>query len=607
MEEPPTTPSENDNSHNNPTTHEVEMMNDVTTFDFLQYVTYRTATPTDIFQCFEMEKASYPREEAASKNDLRYQQHHAAAFFRCAVLPHEDIHSDEDVVIGYICGTRCEPNPIDDSYSMTNDPEITSLMIHSVVVRDEYQNHGLGKHMIHNYIESLKEFNHTSDHPIGRIIGFVKENLLGLCLRCGFSVLRPRRTIPLTNGTSSSSNSNNNNNNINSSGSSSNSNGSNNSDSGSNNTKPWQYLIELSLGDPLLMAARNLSKEGGVQCFIVDSFASAPGTGNPASVVVLPKDTDAEAMSKWMQTVAAEFNLSETAFIWPSMENADMSDTAEMEHWKIRYYTPQVEVALCGHATLASAAILFHSLSRQDNYKIVFHAKNDELVMERASDVTTDNATEPNKPQQGGSIFEKTRVTMEFPTKPPRELETPDDRLAVRMMLEAAFSCKFDPLYVGIADTGDILLEVKPENFDEIGYEKLNFKALVEWGGYYRGVIVSCLYQGSLVGDDDGSIIPDFLSRFFGPKVGINEDPVTGSAHCVLGPYYSQKLGKELVIGKQMSERKGIVECHITDGRVRLTGTSITTVAGTLMMRKEETTLVQRAKRGRSTSVFDDE
>jgi predicted PhzF superfamily epimerase YddE/YHI9 len=151
-------------------------------------------------------------------------------------------------------------------------------------------------------------------------------------------------------------------------------------------------------------------------------------------------------------------------------------------------------------------------------------------------------------------------------------------------MLECAFSCDLEPLYVGISDIGDVLIELTPTDFQEIGYEQLNFKALLEWDGYYRGVIICCQCpeNGDSMVDDSSS--PDFLSRFFGPKAGINEDPVTGSAHCVLAPYFSLKLKKEKIIGKQMSERGGIVQCWVTQETVRLTGTAVTTMSGTLWL-----------------------
>lgn len=518
--------------------------------EFFARVKYRTATPTDILQVFDMEKEALSKDEAASKNDLRYRQHHAAPFFRCAVLEHEDEENDEDVVIGYISSTRCEPDE-NDFYTTNHHPEVASLMIHSMLIRNEYRHNGLGKHMVENYMESLREFNETAENPIGSVILFAKENQLTLYLHCGFSVVRPSKDL---------------------------------------NGSGMLYFLERKLDEPsAFKASRHADEVGGVDCYIVDSFASAPGTGNPAAVVVMPKDTQAEAMAKWMHAVAAEFNLSETAFCWPSSDQ--LSSPSNEEHWDIRYFTPKVEIPLCGHATLASAAILYQTLKRHPDYRIVFHASEDDLTMERAEQ--TDDL---------GAL--RTRISMEFPLKPPREVVTSDDKLSIGMMLEAAFSCELDPLYLGVSDTGDVLIELKPEGFHEIGYEKINFKALMEWDGYYRGVIICCAnqLQDSDSNEDEDPVKPDFLSRFFGPKAGINEDPVTGSAHCVLGPYYAQKLGKDLVIGKQTSERGGYVECLVKEESIRLTGTAFTTLTGKLWMRKEETLLVQRVKRERSSS-----
>lgn len=529
-------------------------MNDAGSGELLARVQYRTATPTDIFQCFDMETEAFSREEAASKNDLRYRQHHAAPFFRCAVLEHDDEDDDEDIVIGYICSTRCEPDEYD-SYETTHQSEVSSLMIHSIVVRNEYRNCGLGKHMVQNYVDALKAFNQTAENPVSRIILFAKDNLLTLFLHCGFAVLRPSRNM---------------------------------------NGKGTFYFLEQKLGDYSKFRKIEENEVGGIECYIVDSFASAPGTGNPASVVLLPKETQAESMAKWMHTVAAEFNLSETAFCWPSSEQS--SNPGNEEHWNIRYYTPKVEIPLCGHATLASAAILYQTLNRNPDYRIVFHASEDVLTMERAEESNVTNAL-------------RTRIAMEFPSKPPQEVATPEDKMTIRMMLEAAFSCELDPLYVGVSDIGDILIELKPDRYHEIGYENINFKAFLEWDGYYRGVIVCCSNESLDSASTDGDDAPqaDFLSRFFGPKAGINEDPVTGSAHCVLGPYFAQKLSKNLVIGKQTSERGGFVECLVKEDSVRLTGTAFTTLTGKLFMRKNETLLVQRIQRERSSSIFDDE
>jgi predicted PhzF superfamily epimerase YddE/YHI9/ribosomal protein S18 acetylase RimI-like enzyme len=524
--------------------------------DVMSRVKYRVATPTDIFQCFDMEKEAFSKEEAASKNDLRYRQHHAAPFFRCAVLEHDDEENDEDVVIGYISSTRCEPDEYD-AYETAHQPEASSLMIHSMVVRKEYQRVGLGQHMTRNYIESVEEFNVTAENPISRVILFVKENFLTLYLHCGFSVIRPSRDV--------------------------------------NGNAPL-YLCEHNLRVPSFMSkSRHEGGLGGLDCYIVDSFAASPGTGNPAAVVLMPKETQPEAMAKWMHTVAAEFNLSETAFCWPSSD--PHSTPSNEEHWNIRYYTPTVEIPLCGHATLASAAIIYQTLKRSPDYKIVFHAIDDDLIMEQA------------EAGEDSTAF-RTRISMEFPLKPPQEVVTADDKLTIRMMVESAFSCELDPLYVGVSDIGDILIELKPASFHDIGYEKINFKALMEWHGYYRGVIICCLNDGPTDigenGDSDSEPRADFLSRFFGPKAGINEDPVTGSAHCALAPYFAHKLGKNMVIGKQTSERGGFVECLLKEDTVLITGTAITTLTGRLWMKKGETILRPRITRERSSSMFEE-
>lgn len=522
--------------------------------DLVSRVKYRVATPTDIFQCFDMEKEAFSKIEAATKNDLRYRQHHAAPFFLCAVLEHEDEENDEDIVIGYISSTRCEPDELD-VYETAHQAEVSSLMIHSMVVRKEYQRLGLGQHMIKNYIEYLEDFNSTAENPILRVILFSKEKLLTLYLQCGFSVVRPAM---------------------------------------SNNENNTSYFCEHILQDnSSKLRKRHEDELGGLNCYIVDSFATSPGAGNPAAVVLMPEETQPEAMAKWMHTVAAEFNLSETAFCWPSSH--PHSTPTNEEHWNIRYYTPKVEIPLCGHATLASAAVLYQTLKRNQEYKIVFHAIEDDLTMEQAGDGADTTAF-------------RTRISMEFPLKPPKEVETAGDKLTIRMMLESAFSCELDPLYVGLSDIGDILIELKPAAFHDIGHEKINFKALMEWHGYYRGVIICCINESvDENGDnDDGEPHADFLSRFFGPKAGINEDPVTGSAHCSLAPYFAKKLGKEIVTGKQTSARGGLVECHLKEDGVRLTGAAITTMTGKLWMRKGETTLRPRISRERSSSIFDE-
>ena len=319
-----------------------------------------------------------------------------------------------------------------------------------------------------------------------------------------------------------------------------------------------------------------------IRCSIVDSFAASPGTGNPAAVVLLPVGIDENEKREWMQKVAAEFNLSETAFCWPTSEREkslrdERSSSSEKEeeiHWNIRYFTPTVEIALCGHATLASAAVLYQTLTPKVPTAIVFHASEDTLTMQLAASPSS----------------RRSKVSMSFPPKPPIELLEEEGKIEVKKMLQSAFSIDLEPLYIGLSDLGDLLIELESSAFNKIGYNSLNYKAFCEYNGYARGVIICCVapqQQTSSPSNQDNNNTTksiDFLSRFFGPKAGINEDPVTGSAHCALGPYFSKKFKKEKVVGCQMSVRRGIVECDVGSESVTLTGTGITTMTGELFM-----------------------
>jgi predicted PhzF superfamily epimerase YddE/YHI9/GNAT superfamily N-acetyltransferase len=453
----------------------------------------------------------------------------------------EDEEDDENVMVGFVCSTRCAP--------MENDTKSTShkhngplLTIHSIVVKEEYRRQGLGRAMLQDYIETLRSANTTAENPISKVILFAKQHLLTFFIQCGFSVIRPSVKV---------------------------------------NGKEQRYYLELSL-QSTLFGTNSLLPRSGNECYIVDSFASTPGTGNPAAVVLLPPETNSDKLAGWMQMVAAEFNLSETAFCWA--RNQTELESKEL-HWNIRYFSPKVEVPLCGHATLASAAVLYQTIPQNQSFRIVFHAREDVLTMELArEDVLTMELAESESSNDLTPLPLTTKISMQFPAKPPRELETREEKSAVRKMLECAFSCDLEPLYVGISDIGDLLIELTPTDFQEIGYEQLNLKALLEWDGYYRGVIVCCQCPENGESKVDDSSSPDCLSRFFGPKAGINEDPVTGSAHCVLAPYFSLKLNKEKIIGKQMSERGGIVQCWVTQETVRLTGTAVTTMSGTLWL-----------------------
>jgi predicted PhzF superfamily epimerase YddE/YHI9/ribosomal protein S18 acetylase RimI-like enzyme len=542
---------------------------------------FRNVYPTDIPACAEIEQDSYPQEEAASKSSLQYRQHQAAPYFRCAVLEREA----EEEIVGYICSTRCRE--FNHESIVSHDTSGPLLAIHSVVVSQTYRSQGIAVAMMKDYIAAIAEMNNgrAGGGIIDKLVLIAKTNLLGFYVQCGFIVTGVSSIV--------------------------------------HGQDLW-YGCELVLQKKELGAAAH-------PCWVLDSFAE-PGksgnyndTGNPAAVVLLPSDFDCELEREWMKTVAKEFHLSETAFIWPSSSsnNADAVSVAKTKKEKeeeqeelveersddeyenggvpsekvanyvIRYFTANgTEVDLCGHATLASAAVLFQTLKIKKDATILFTANNDLLSASLQSKSKTFLSSSslwqrPDTPM---------KLKMDFPKRNVREISASQDQSCIIGMLKAAFGMEFpakDVLYIGLDENGDdVLVELTRDYFLEIGYDNIHYAALMEWSGYSRGVILCCLeeYDEDERGQDEvascenksDSPPVDFLSRFFGPKAGIMEDPVTGSAHCILGPYFGTKLNKTTLIGKQTSRRGGLVTCILAEERVSIVGTAVTTVSGYL-------------------------
>ncbi len=258
--------------------------------------------------------------------------------------------------------------------------------------------------------------------------------------------------------------------------------------------------------------------------FIIDAFAERPFAGNPAAVCLLDGDRD----PGWMQSVASEMNLSETAFVRP-IENG----------YGLRWFTPTVEVDLCGHATLASAHSLWESGRLSPDQSARFLSKSGWLTAKK----------------QGSEI------EMDFPAKVATQTEPPSE-------LAQALGVKFK--WAG-SNRMDWLVEV--ESADELRALKPNFNLLASVP--VRGAIVTCK-------SDTPEF--DFMSRFFAPAAGVPEDPVTGSAHCCLAPYWAAKLGKSEMIGFQASTRGGVVRVKVHGDRVALGGNAITIVRGELTL-----------------------
>ena len=403
-----------------------------------------------------------------------------------------------------------------------------------------------------DYIEAMKSMD---DDGVEKLVCLAKSDLLGFYVQCGFSVIAPSAIV---------------------------------------HGKDLWYDCELKLE----------KSEQGYPCWILDSFAEKAGSGNPAAVVLLPSGTDIDndETIAWMEVVAKEFNLSETAFIWPTdpdesvIEEVNVeekgeeaksneekeADNGQLVTYNIRYFTCNgTQVDLCGHATLASAAVLFQTLpfKIKNDASIVFEAKKDVL---KTSPFAEGNQTW--RPR-GSS----TKVKMCFPKKSLVEITVASERSTVFSMLKSAFRMEETAehiLYLGLdEDGGDLLVELTRDGFLNLGYDNINYSALMEWDGYSRGVILCCRELPPSHDDeeeDEHEEVVDFLSRFFGPKAGIHEDAVTGSAYCTLAPYFANKLNKNTLIGKQMSERGGIVQSVVEEERVSIIGTAITTVRGSL-------------------------
>ena len=260
-----------------------------------------------------------------------------------------------------------------------------------------------------------------------------------------------------------------------------------------------------------------------LKIFQVDAFTDKPFRGNPAAVCILPEPRD----EIWMQQVAREMNLSETAFLHE-----------EEDGFSLRWFTPSVEVDLCGHATLASGHILWEVgvLSRQQQAR--FHTRSGLLTAEIRGD----------------------EVELNFPA-------TPEEPTTAPPGLSEALGLV--PSYLGRS---------KFDYFLEVDSEELVRKLTPDFALLRRLPI-----RGFIVTSSAESAEYDFVSRFFAPAVGVDEDPVTGSAHCCLGPFWSKRSGKNNLVAYQASQRGGIVRVRVEGDRVHLGGKAVTVFRGELV------------------------
>jgi PhzF family phenazine biosynthesis protein len=255
----------------------------------------------------------------------------------------------------------------------------------------------------------------------------------------------------------------------------------------------------------------------------VDAFTDKPFSGNPAAVCVLPAARD----ESWMQLVAREMNLSETAFLVPQNDGYDL-----------RWFTPTVEVDLCGHATLAGAHVLWETGQLQPDAQARFHTRSGLLTATRRGDL----------------------IELNFPARPVTELSTAPAEVVRALGVEPIFAGRTKDDYLIVVHDEATVRNASPD------FSMLKRADL-------RGAIVTA--RATSAGYD-------FVSRFFVPGAGIDEDPVTGSAHCVLGPYWQAQLGKDEFAAYQASARGGTVRVRVGGDRVYLGGQAVTVLRGEL-------------------------
>jgi PhzF family phenazine biosynthesis protein len=254
----------------------------------------------------------------------------------------------------------------------------------------------------------------------------------------------------------------------------------------------------------------------------IDAFSRQPFGGNPAAVTLLPEYPDEE----WMQQVAAEMNLSETAFLRPRDDGFDL-----------RWFTPEIEVELCGHATLASAHFLWERRVVDPSAEISFWTLSGRLAAKRRDDW----------------------IELDFPSEGPEAVEPQPELLPV-LGVQAKWVGK---------NRFDYLVEVGSER--EVREATPDFGQLRQ--ATTRGVMITSV---------SASPEFDFVSRFFAPAVGVDEDPVTGSAHCCLAPFWADRLGRSELLGYQASRRGGVVRTRTAGDRVVLGGQAVTILRGQL-------------------------
>ena len=285
-----------------------------------------------------------------------------------------------------------------------------------------------------------------------------------------------------------------------------------------------------------------------IPIYHVDAFTSEGFTGNPAAVCLVDEPLE----DREMQNIATEMNLSETAFVTP-LGNLPFHNSS---HFSLRWFTPKKEVPLCGHATLATSAVLFYEIELSFN-AVFFHTLGGKLIAKKSDDL----------------------ILLNFPSEKPSAIQPPEEillALGIKKYLKSQnvkASKSVECLYAEFSNTLVVVLK----NEKMVRELSPDFESLItaETPNDIQGVIVT----------SKATTAPyHFISRFFAPWLGINEDPVTGSAHTILTPYWAKKLHKKQMRASQVSERGGEMEVIYRNARVELIGDTVTILKGHLFL-----------------------
>lgn len=293
-----------------------------------------------------------------------------------------------------------------------------------------------------------------------------------------------------------------------------------------------------------------------VKYFVVDAFTDSAFKGNPAAVCLLDEERD----EKWLQDLAAEFNIAETCFLIRINEE----EQTDAPKFSLRWFTPVTEVQLCGHATLAAAHILF-SYGLVNSNIIEFSTLSGILTAKKVPEVKPDGVSIVHNGEAQDSYF----IELDFPATPSVEFND------VSSITKALNVPSIVDIRMAVSKNFDNLLVLLPSEKDVVDFQP-NFDEIRKCPG--TGVIIT--------GEPPAESNYDFYSRYFCPKFGINEDPVCGSAHCALATYWAKRLGKSDFVAYQASPRSGILNIHLDEQkqRVLLRGKAVTAMEGFVLV-----------------------